>query len=255
VEQVRKPFIAGNWKMFKTAAETTAFMRELSSAELARDVDAVLCAPFVDLPALVAAAQGTTVGVGAQNMHWEASGAFTGEVSGEMLTALGVQYVIIGHSERRAYFAETDETVNKKVLAALARGLTPILCVGEELAVRENGAAEQWVTAQVAAAVRGVAAAAAARLVIAYEPIWAIGTGRTATAADAQGMSAAIRGACAAVFGADGAEAVRVLYGGSVKPENISSFMAKPDIDGALVGGASLTAASFGALTRGASKE
>lgn len=248
----RTPIIAGNWKMHKTAPEAAAFVREVKGKAEVAGVESVICAPFTALPALVEAVKGTTLKAGAQNMHFEDSGAYTGEVSGPMLKDLGVAYVIIGHSERRAYFAETDETVNKKVHAALRCGLIPIVCVGEKLEEREAGQTKDVVRVQTEGAFRGLSAEEAARLVVAYEPIWAIGTGKSSTAEDANEVIGYIRSVIREMFGAETADRVRIQYGGSVKPDNIREFMAQPEIDGALVGGASLEPASYIALVEGA---
>lgn len=249
---MRTPIIAGNWKMFKTVKEAVAFVEEVKGKAEVDGVESVICAPFTSLPALVEAVRGTTLRVGAQNLHWEDNGAFTGEISGVMLNDLGVQYVIIGHSERRAYFADTDETVNQKVHAAFRHGLLPIVCVGETLEQREAGQTKDVCRVQTEAALQGLTAEQAARVVIAYEPIWAIGTGKTSTADDANEVIGYIRGRIAAQFGSDVAGKVRIQYGGSVKPGNIREFMQQPDIDGALVGGASLEPASYIQLVEGA---
>jgi triosephosphate isomerase len=249
----RTPIIAGNWKMFKTGAEAAAFIAEAKVAVAAvPGVEAVVCAPFTALPALVEAAKGTAVGVGAQNMHWEESGAFTGEISGAMLAHLGVKYVILGHSERRQYFAETDETVNKKTHAAFKYGLTPIVCVGEKLEEREAGSTKDVCRVQTLGALAGLSVEQVAATVIAYEPIWAIGTGKSSTAADANEVISYIRTVVAEKFGADAAAKVRIQYGGSVKPENVREYLGASDIDGALVGGASLQPSSYVALVEGA---
>jgi len=249
----RTPIVAGNWKMFKTGAEAAAFIAEAKSAVAnVSGVEAVICAPFTALPALVEAAKGTNIAVGAQNMHWEASGAFTGEISGPMLADLGVKYVILGHSERRQYFAETDETVNKKTKAALQYGLVPIVCVGEKLEEREAGSTKDVCRVQTLGALEGLSAEQVASLVIAYEPIWAIGTGKSSTAEDANEVIAYIRSVIADAFGAEAAASVRIQYGGSVKPENVREYLGASDIDGALVGGASLQPASYIALVEGA---
>ncbi len=249
----RTPIIAGNWKMFKTGAEASAFVAEAQAAVAAvSGVEAVVCAPFTALPALVEAARGTAIAVGAQNMHWEANGAFTGEISGPMLVDLGVKYVILGHSERRQYFAETDETVNKKTKAALGYGLIPIVCVGESLEEREAGRTKDVCRTQTLGALEGLSAEQVASLVIAYEPIWAIGTGKSSTAADANEVISYIRTVVGESFGADAAAKVRIQYGGSVKPENVREYLGAPDIDGALVGGASLQPNSYVALVEGA---
>lgn len=247
----RKPIIAGNWKMFKTVSEAISFVNEVKGSTV-EGVESVICSPFTNLPALVEAVKGTDVHVGAQNLHFEDNGAYTGEISGVMLKDLGVEYVIIGHSERRAYFAETDEIVNKKVVAAFKHGLTPILCVGEKLEEREAGQTKNVCKVQTEAAFAGLSAEQAAQVVIAYEPIWAIGTGKSSTAEDAQDVIGYIRQLVSGLYGASVADAVRIQYGGSVKPNNIAEYMAQPDIDGALVGGASLEPASYIQLVQGA---
>ncbi|MFD2370928.1 triose-phosphate isomerase [Brevibacillus sp. GCM10020057] len=252
---MRTPIIAGNWKMFKTIAEATAFAQEVKAASTAAGVEKVVCAPFTALPALGQLLAGSGIALGAQNMHYEEQGAFTGEVSPGMLKEIGVKYVILGHSERRQYFNETDETVNKKVLAALKHGLLPIVCVGESLEQREAGETADVVRTQTEAALTGVDAAQLADVVIAYEPIWAIGTGKSSTAEDANETIAIIRQVIAERFGQEAAAKVRIQYGGSVKPENIASYMAQPDIDGALVGGASLIADSYLQLVNGAAQQ
>jgi len=243
---MRKPVIAGNWKMFKTVGEAHDFWNAASSATIdASKVDAVICAPFLQLPALVEAAKGSSIHIGAQNMHQEKEGAFTGEISGDMLKDIGVTHVVIGHSERRQYFNETDETVNLKTKAALDLGLTPIVCVGESLEQREAGETETVVSKQVAKAFEGLTESEVEKTVVAYEPIWAIGTGKTATADDANQVCQAIRETLLDLHGEEAANATRILYGGSVKPANIEELLGKDDIDGALVGGASLEADSF----------
>lgn len=243
---MRKPVIAGNWKMFKTVGEAHEFWNAASSATIdASKVDAVICAPFLQLPALVEAAKGSSIHIGAQNMHQEKEGAFTGEISGDMLKDVGVTHVVIGHSERRQYFNETDETVNLKTKAALDLGLTPIVCVGESLEQREAGETETVVSKQVAEAFEGLTESEVEKTVVAYEPIWAIGTGKTATADDANQVCQAIRETLLDLHGEEAANATRILYGGSVKPANIEELLGKDDIDGALVGGASLEADSF----------
>ncbi|EXX87907.1 triosephosphate isomerase [Paenibacillus darwinianus] len=249
---MRKPIIAGNWKMFKTVGEAAAFVAEVKGKAEVEGVESVICAPYTTLPALVEAAKGTAIGIGAQNLHFEDNGAFTGEISGVMLKDLGVQYVIIGHSERRAYFAETDEIVNKKVQAAFKHGLAPIVCVGEKLEEREAGRTKEVCKVQTEAALQGLSAEQAGQTVIAYEPIWAIGTGKSSTAADAEDVIAYIRDIVKSGFDEATAQAVRIQYGGSVKPNNIAEYMAQPNIDGALVGGASLEPASYIALVEGA---
>ncbi|RPK08826.1 triose-phosphate isomerase [Priestia endophytica] len=243
---MRKPIIAGNWKMNKTLSEAVSFVEEVkNSVPAASEVDAVVCSPALFLDKLVEATKGTDLKVGAQNMHFEENGAYTGEVSPIALADLGVDYVILGHSERREMFAETDETVNKKTLAAFKHNLTPIVCCGETLEERESDKTKEVVETQVKAALKGLSEEQAKQVVIAYEPIWAIGTGKSSTAEDANEVCAAIRKVVENVFSTDVAEAVRIQYGGSVKPANIKEYMAQSDIDGALVGGASLEAQSF----------
>lgn len=249
---MRTPIIAGNWKMFKTVPEAKAFIEEVKGKAEVEGVESVVCAPFTNLPALVEAVKGTSIKIGAQNLHFEDNGAFTGEISGEMLKELGVDYVIIGHSERRAYFAETDETVNKKMHAAFRHGLTPIVCVGEKLEEREAGQTKDVCKVQTEAAFQGLSADQAAQAVIAYEPIWAIGTGKSSTAQDANEVISYIRELVKGLYGEDVANKVRIQYGGSVKPENVTEYMSQSDIDGALVGGASLQPASYIQLVQGA---
>ena len=246
---MRKKLIAANWKMYKTPAEAQAFVGAFLPLVAGHTRDEItLCAPFVCLPALVEAVRGTTLGVGAQNMFWEKEGAYTGEVSAGMLTAAGCSHVILGHSERRQHFGETDEIVNRKLEVALEAGLVPIACVGEVIEEREAGLTEDVLRRQCARAFRGISARKAAKLVVAYEPVWAIGTGRTATpqlAADAHGV---IRQEASECFGKEFAAGLRILYGGSVKPENATALMSEEEIDGALVGGASLDPKSFAAI-------
>jgi len=249
---VRKPIIAGNWKMFKTVKEALAFAEEVKGKAAVEGVESVVCAPFTNLPALVEAFKGTAIKVGAQNLHWADNGAYTGEISGEMLQELGVDYVIIGHSERREYFAETDETVNKKIKAAFKYGLTPIVCVGEKLEEREAGRTKDVCKGQTEAAFAGLDKELAAKTVIAYEPIWAIGTGKSSTSEDANEVISYIRELIKGLYGAETAEAIRIQYGGSVKPANVKEYMGMSDIDGALVGGASLEPASYIQLVEGA---
>lgn len=249
---MRTPIIAGNWKMFKTVPEAKAFFAEVKGKAEVDGVEAVICAPFTNLPALVEAAKGTSIKIGAQNMHFADEGAFTGEVSGAMLKDLGVDYVIIGHSERRAYFGETDEIVNKKVHAAFKYGITPIPCVGEKLEEREAGQTKEVVKVQTTAALQGLSAEQAAQVVIAYEPIWAIGTGKSSTSADANEVTAYIRSLVSDLYDSATASKIRIQYGGSVKPENVKEYMGQSDIDGALVGGASLQPASYIQLVEGA---
>ena len=242
---MRVPFIAGNWKMYKTPKEAKAFAEEFKKNYEAADVKVAFAAPFVDLDTLVKAFKGTGIGVAAQNMHWEENGAYTGEVSAEMLKAIGVTYVIIGHSERRQYFKETNTTVNKKLKKALAVGLLPIVCVGENLKTREAEEENEFVEKQVAAAFKGISAEDAVKITVAYEPIWAIGTGKTATPKQAQAMCAHIRKVLCGIYGGEVSEQIIIQYGGSVKPSNASELMNMEDIDGALVGGASLDPEGF----------
>ena len=244
----RKAIIAGNWKMNKTATEAAKLVDELIPAVKDASCEVVICTPYTDLVTAVEKTKGTNIHVGAENVHFEKSGAFTGEISADMLVDLGVEYVIVGHSERRQYFAETDQTVNKRALAALNAGLKVIICVGESLQQREEGVTEELVRMQTKIALRDVTAEQMANVVIAYEPIWAIGTGKTATAEDAQEVCGAIRETLKEMFGEELANGIRVLYGGSAKPGNIAELVAKPDVDGALVGGASLKAADFASM-------
>ena len=242
---MRKPIIAGNWKMNMTLTEAKKLIEGIIPLVKDADVEVVVCPNFTCLPIAVELTRGTEIGVGAQNMHWEPKGAFTGETSIGMLKDIGVTYVIIGHSERRAYFAETDETVNRKVLAALDNGLTPIVCVGESLEQREAGKAADVVSKQTAAALRDVPADKADRVVMAYEPIWAIGTGKTATAQDANEINTVVRETLAWMFGSETADKMRIQYGGSMNLKNAADLMAQPNVDGGLIGGASLKAADF----------
>ncbi|KGR72997.1 triose-phosphate isomerase [Streptococcus phocae subsp. salmonis] len=245
----RKPIIAGNWKMNKNPQEAKAFVEAVASKLPSNDlVDVAVAAPAVDLVTVIEAAKGSELKVAAQNCYFENSGAFTGETSPKVLAEMGTDYVVIGHSERRDYFHETDEDINKKAKAIFANGLTPIICCGESLETYEAGKAVEFVGAQVSASLAGLSAEQVASLVLAYEPIWAIGTGKSATQDDAQNMCKAVRDVVAADFGQEVADKVRVQYGGSVKPENVNAYMACPDVDGALVGGASLEAESFLAL-------
>lgn len=243
---MRKPIIAGNWKMHKTATASEAFARDLCN-HIAKSsaVDVVICPNYTALLPVSIAIKDSLIKLGAQNLHWEEQGAFTGEVSPTMLQDVGCHYVIVGHSERRQYFAETDAIVNKKINAALKYQLIPIVCVGETLEQRETNQMEMVISHQVRAGLAGISSEAVAGLVIAYEPIWAIGTGRTASAADAQDVCRFIRETVAALVGQSSADRVRIQYGGSVKADNIDEMMAQPDIDGALVGGASLDTKTF----------
>ena len=252
---MRKKIIAGTWKMNIKPSETAALVKAV--AEATKDfagVDIVCCTPAIDIPAAVAAAEGTQVEVGAENAHWEASGAFTGEISTPMLIDAGAKYVIIGHSERRQYFGETDETVNKRTRAVIAAGLTAIVCVGETLEEREAGKLNEVIERQMNVGLKDVSAADCAKLVIAYEPVWAIGTGKTATPDQAQEVHALIREILAKLVGAETAETVRIQYGGSMKPSNAAELLAKKDIDGGLIGGAALKAADFAGIIEAAAK-
>ena len=241
---MRKPIIAGNWKMHKTIAEALEFVNEVKDRVNNDKVEAVICAPFTLLKDLKQATKGTNIKIGAQNMHFEEKGAFTGEISPLMLKELDMDYVVIGHSERRQYFNETDETVNKKVLKALEVGIDPILCVGETLEERESGNTKDVCKVQVEKALENVSKEDLAKVVIAYEPVWAIGTGKTATSEDANDVIAYIREVVANLYG-ELANEVRIQYGGSVKPSNVAEIMNQSDIDGALVGGASLEANDY----------
>ena len=241
---MRKPIIAGNWKMHKTIAEALGFVSDIKDRVNNEKVEAVICAPFTLLKDLKEATKGTSIKIGAQNMHFEEKGAFTGEISPLMLKELYMDYVIIGHSERRQYFNETNETVNKKVLKALEVGIDPILCVGETLEEREAGNTNDVCKVQVEKALENVSKEDIAKVVIAYEPIWAIGTGKTATSEDANDVIAYIRQVVANLY-KDLANEVRIQYGGSVKPSNVGEIMNQSDIDGALVGGASLEANDY----------
>ena len=250
----RKAIIAGNWKMNKTATEAAALIDELIPAVKDASCEVVICTPYTDLVTAVAKTKGTNIHVGAENVHFEKSGAYTGEISADMLVDLGVEYVITGHSERRQYFAETDETVNKRTKAALEAGLKVIVCVGESLAQREQGVTEELVRMQTKIALQGVSAEEMSRVVIAYEPVWAIGTGRTATADQAQEVCAAIRKVIGELYGEAVAQATTVQYGGSMNAGNADELLSKPDVDGGLIGGASLKAPDFGAIVTAASK-
>jgi triosephosphate isomerase len=250
---IRKKLIAGNWKMNKVSADAAALAREIVSAVGANPgVEVVICPPFTALESVAAAIDGSLVKLGAQNMHFEASGAFTGEISAPMLRELFATHVILGHSERRTLFGETDELINKKVLAALKNQLRPILCVGESLAERESASTLKVIQAQTERALEGVSKEMAASIVIAYEPVWAIGTGKVATSEQAQEVHGFIRGLLTKFHGEAVAQRVRILYGGSMKPANASELLTHKDIDGGLIGGASLEARSFVELIRAA---
>ena len=237
---MRRKIIAGNWKMNKTPSETVALINELKPLVKTDEADVVFCVPAVSLTKAIETAAGSNIEIGAENMYFEESGAYTGEIAPAMLTDIGVKYVIIGHSERREYFAETDETVNKKVKKAFEHGITPIICCGETLTQREQGIAVDWIRQQIKIAFQGVTAEQATPAVIAYEPIWAIGTGKVATTEQAQEICKAIRDCIGEVYGGDVAEAIRIQYGGSVNAGNAAELFSMPDIDGGLVGGASL---------------
>ncbi|AFA49208.1 triose-phosphate isomerase [Acetobacterium woodii] len=244
---MRKPIIAGNWKMNNDIFETEKLMNTLLPLVAGAEAEVVFCPTYLGLQKAVEMAKDSNVGIGGQNMHYEKSGAFTGEVSGEMLKAIGVDYVIIGHSERREYFNETDEAVNKKAIKALSLGITPIVCCGETLAERESGKAEAKIVGQIEAGLKGIEEIT--KVVVAYEPIWAIGTGKTASKEEANEACGWVRQTIAKMFGEDAAQKVRIQYGGSVNPENVKALMAMENIDGALVGGAALKA-SFAEIVK-----
>lgn len=254
-KQNRKAIIAGNWKMNKTATEAAELIDALIPAVKDAGCEVVICVPFTDLVTAVAKTKGTNIHVGAENVHFEKSGAFTGEISADMLVDLGVEYVVIGHSERRQYFAETNETVNKRARAALAAGLKPIICVGESLDQREQGVTEELVRMQVKIALNGVTADELKNVVIAYEPIWAIGTGKTATSEQAQEVCEGIRAVIRKIYGARPARAVSILYGGSMNAKNAYELLAQPDIDGGLIGGASLKPVDFATIIAASNQE
>jgi triosephosphate isomerase len=246
---MRRPVIAGNWKMYKSPAETAGFLHDFAPlVATSSHAEIVVCPPFVDVATAVEAARGTNIAIGAQDLFWLKEGAYTGEVSAPMLVAIGCHWVIVGHSERRQYFGETDESVFKKTTAALEAGLTPIVCVGERLEEREAGMTENVLATQFTHGLSGLAPEQFAHVVIAYEPVWAIGTGRTATPEMAGEAHRFLRARISARFGPEAGAATRILYGGSVKPDNIKALMAQPDLDGALVGGASLDPVSFAAI-------
>jgi len=248
---MRRPVIAGNWKLFKTEAQTREFFSRLvPSIESVDHCDVVVAPPFTSLAAAVDATRGSNVAISAQDVYWEAEGAFTGEISAPMLAELGCGYSIIGHSERRQYFGETDETVSRKIGAVLEAGLKAIVCVGESLAQREAGEAEAVVQKQLTGGLAQLTGPDLSHIIVAYEPVWAIGTGRSATPEIAQTMHRVIRDAVSGLFDSSEAESLRILYGGSVKPDNVAELMAQTDIDGGLVGGASLKAESFEAIIR-----
>lgn len=246
---MRRPVIAGNWKMYRTTGETRAFFDRFKLLVAnSRHCDIVIAPPFTALATAAECAQGSAIAIGAQDVHWEKQGAYTGEIAPGMLTNLGCQYVIIGHSERRQYFHETEESVSRKTVAALEAGLTPIVCVGETLAEREAGATESVLNRQFSGGLGALTSAQFSPIILAYEPVWAIGTGRTATPEMAAETHRVLRRLSEERFGREAAQNLRILYGGSVKPDNIKGLMAQPEIDGALVGGASLEPDSFGAI-------
>ena len=250
----RAAVIAGNWKMNKTPKETTELINEMKPLVADADCKVVLCVPFIDIPAAVAAAEGSNIEIGAENVHFKESGAYTGEISAEMLTQSGVKYVVIGHSERRQYFGETDQTVNLRTLAALNAGLTAIVCVGETLEQRELGYTETLLKYQTKMALTNVPAEKLSNVIIAYEPVWAIGTGVTATAEQADEGNGYVRAAIAEAYGEDAAESVTIQYGGSMNAKNADELVAKANVDGGLIGGASLKAADFSVIVKAASK-
>lgn len=246
---MRTPVIAGNWKLFKTIGEATGMVNDLKPlVAAAKGIEIVVAPPFTALSRVADALAGSNVHLAAQDCYWEEEGAFTGEVAPKMLRDAGCSHAIIGHSERRLYFGETDATVNKKVKAAINAGLTAIVCVGETLAERETNKTFSVIESQVRGGLEGLPPEALSKVIIAYEPVWAIGTGKTASDAQAQEVHAFIRSLLARCFGQDSADGMRILYGGSVKPDNVKGLMTQPDIDGALVGGASLKAESFAAI-------
>ncbi len=247
-----KYIIAGNWKMNKLPSETENYVKEVAAATEGAECEVVVCTPYVCLEAAVRGAKGTHVKVGAENLHFEDKGAFTGEVSADMLVDMGVQYVIIGHSERRQYFAETDETVNKKTVKALEKGLIPVICVGEKLEDREAGITTELVAMQTKLALANISAEDVKKVVIAYEPIWAIGTGKTATAEQADEVCGAIRNVIAGLYDTDTANAVTIQYGGSMNAKNAAELLAMKDIDGGLIGGASLKSEDFAVIVKAA---
>ena len=246
----RKPIIAGNWKMNNTIAQTEALLKDLKPLVVDADCEVVVCAPFTSLAKAIEITKNSNIAVGAENVHWAEKGAFTGEISAEMLVELGVKYVIIGHSERRQYFNETDETVNKRVKAALAAGLKPIICIGETLAEREGGKVEEVLVRQTTGAFADIDAKELKNIVIAYEPVWAIGTGKTATAQQANDTIKIVRDTIAKLYGKSEADKMRIQYGGSMNPKNAKELMAMEEIDGGLIGGASLKALDFSQVVK-----
>ena len=253
-KMMRKTVIAGNWKMNNTPSQALKLIEELKPLVKDATCDVVVCVPYVDLLMVIAACKDTNIKVGAQNLHFEPKGAYTGEVSADMLKEIGVQYVVIGHSERREYFGETDETVNKKVHAALNAGITPILCCGESLSQREDGVTGEWVRSQIKIALKGITAAQVKDIIIAYEPIWAIGTGKTATADQADEVCGIIRQVLAELYDALTAEGVTIQYGGSMNAGNCAELLSKYHVDGGLIGGASLKAPDFSTIVEAGSR-
>ena len=250
----RKAVIAGNWKMNKTPSEATALINEMKPLVAGADCEVILCVPFIDIAAATEAAKGSNIKIGAENVHFKASGAYTGEVSAQMLVEAGVEYVVVGHSERRQYFGETDQTVNLRSLAALEAGLKPIICVGETLEQRELGYTETLLKYQTKMALTNVSAEQLKNVIIAYEPVWAIGTGVTATADQADEGNGYVRAAIAEAYGADVAETVTIQYGGSMNAKNADELVSKVNVDGGLIGGASLKAEDFSVIVKAASK-
>lgn len=251
---LRKAVIAGNWKMNKTPKEAEVLLKEIAPLVKDADCEVIACVPYVDLCTAIEAAKGTNIKIGAENCHWAESGAFTGEISTGMLTELGVEYVVLGHSERRQYFGETDETVNKRTKAALAAGLKPIVCVGELLWERECDITEEVIARQIKLDLFDVSAEDVKKTIIAYEPVWAIGTGKTATAEQAEEVCAFIRATLAKLYGQEVANAVTIQYGGSMNDGNCDELLSKENVDGGLIGGASLVAEKFAAIVKAASK-
>ena len=249
---MRKKIIAGNWKMNKTPSEAVALVNEMKDKVAGAECDVVVCPTAVCLPGVIEAAKGSNIAVGAQNVHFKENGAYTGELAANMLTELGIKYVIIGHSERRQYFGETDETVNARTIAAVAAGLTPIVCVGESLAEREMGVTDDTVRRQTKIAFLNIDAKDAQNIIIAYEPVWAIGTGKTATAEQADEVCGIIRETIKGLYGDDVAEKIRIQYGGSMNAKNAEELLSKPNIDGGLIGGASLKAEDFSIIVAAA---
>ena len=253
-KSLRKAVIAGNWKMNKNRAEAKSLIEEMKPLVKDADCDVVICVPYTNLETALEAVKGTNIKVGAENCHFEKSGAFTGEISADMLTEMGIEYVIIGHSERRQYFGETDVTVNLRTLAALNAGLTVILCVGEMLEQREQGITAELVALQTKVALQNVSAEMLKKVIIAYEPVWAIGTGKTATSEQANEVNAIIRATVSELYGKAAADALTVQYGGSMNAKNADELLAQPDVDGGLIGGASLKAEDFSVIVKAASK-